>query len=376
MSAAKLERIKLKNFKCHRDEEIQLNNMTILTGSNAAGKSSLVQAILLAKESWNCVENRVISTNNIGGINLGLPLSIVSEDFQEENVELDLCISGNDNKVILALHDEDNYEFYFDIVNYEEIINCNVSSSKTLKNLKVFFLNAERVGPRIISPLEKAERFFVGYKGENTSYVINEIDKMQKLDKKLNLPKELKKSNIDRFSANCEEWLNIIIPGTGFKCEVDNEKSIATIKFGNSGDFYFPTATGFGITYVLPIIVQALVASMTENALLIIENPEAHLHPYSQSRIGKFLAIVANNGVQVLIETHSEHIIDGCRIQASKMEMCNSTKVIFFEKKNKVSTHMDIRIQSNGELEEWPEGFFDQKQQDLRELLGMRQCKR
>lgn len=376
MPNAKIEKILLKNFKCHRDEKIELTNMTILTGSNAAGKSSLVQAILMAVQSWNSVEDRVISTNNIYGVNLGLPICIVSEDFQEQNVEIDLCISGTHNKVLLALHDVDGDELYFDIVNYEEIVDTNASSKSTLKDIRVFFLNAERVGPRIVSPLERVQSFSVGNKGENTSYIINEIDKIQKLDKALIIPKDLKISAIDRFSANCEEWLDTIIPGTGFKCEVDKEKSIAIIKFENQGDFYLPTATGFGITYVLPIIVQALVASMIKDSLLIVENPEAHLHPYSQSMIGKFLTLVAGNGVQVLIETHSEHVIDGCRIQASKMQICENAKVIFFEKRDKESTHRDIGIQPTGELEEWPKGFFDQKQIDLRELLEMRRCKK
>ncbi len=97
---------------------------------------------------------------------------------------------------------------------------------------------------------------------------------------------------------------------------VDGQQRLAMIqefvqgKFHLSGmEFYLPTATGFGITYVLPIIVQALVASTLENSVLIVENPEAHLHPLSQSSLGKFLALVAWSGVQVLVETHSEHII-------------------------------------------------------------------
>ncbi len=66
-----------------------------------------------------------------------------------------------------------------------------------------------------------------------------------------------------------------------------------------------------------PIIVQALAASVVGNPVLVIENPEAHLHPLSQSGLGKFLALVSADGLQVIVETHSGHIVDGCRIQAA-----------------------------------------------------------
>lgn len=113
------------------------------------------------------------------------------------------------------------------------------------------------------------------------------MDKLQKISGDFRLPKDLKISEIERFSANCEEWLNLIIPDTKIQYSVDVERSITTLMLQNQGEFHLPIATGFGITYVLPIIVQALAASMIKNSVLIVENPEAHLHPLSQSRLGK-----------------------------------------------------------------------------------------
>ena len=243
-----------------------------------------------------------------------------------------------------------------------------------LKKMHLFFLNAERQGPRIVSVIHDVVPYSVGNSGENTSYILSEMDKIQKINGGFQLPKDLKISAIDRFSANCEEWLDFIIPGTKMQYSVDMEKNITTLMLKNQGEFHLPVATGFGITYTLPIIVQALVACVTESSLLIVENPEAHLHPLSQSRLGKFLGLVAANGVQVILETHSEHIVDGCRIQTAKEKQCENMKILFFEKKESCSVCKNINIQDNGELEEWPEGFFDQKRKDLRELLEMRRC--
>lgn len=372
MSEIALERVIIKNYKCHKNFETDMKKLNILTGSNAAGKSSFVQAVLLACKSWEECEKKQINTNKIYGMNLGIPVNIVSEDLEEKNVDIELYTNGIKNKVELALSD-DNDELCFDICNCDEMIEtkekcCNLSK------MHLFFLGAERKGPRIVSFIEDTIPFSVGNAGENTSYVLNEIDKLQKVNGISPLARDLKVSEIDRFSANCEEWLNFIIPGTRIQYNVDIEKNITTLKLQNQGEFHLPVATGFGITYVLPIVVQALAASMVENSVLIVENPEAHLHPLSQSRLGKFLAFVAVNGVQIVLETHSEHIVDGCRIQIAKEKQCGNMKILFFKKKDNCCICKNIHVQDNGELEEWPEGFFDQKRTDLRELLEMRRC--
>lgn len=372
MSDIKLEKVIVKNFKCHKYFEAEMKELNILTGSNAAGKSSLVQALLLAFKSWEVCEKKQIDTNNIYGMNLGIPMNIVSEDSEERDITIDLFLDRMKNEVELGIP-EDNDEIHFDIRNYNEIIDAK-AREYSISKMSLFFLGAERKGPRTVSFINEVIPYSVGNTGENTGYILGEIDKLQKINGIFQLPEDLKISEIDRFSANCEEWLNVIIPDTRMRYHIDVEKNITTLMLQNQGEFHLPTATGFGITYVLPIIVQALAASMIDHSVLIIENPEAHLHPLSQSRLGKFLALVALNGVQVILETHSEHIVDGCRIQAAREKRCEQMKILFFEKKENNSICNNINILDNGELEEWPEGFFDQKRADLRELLEMRRC--
>ena len=372
MSGMRIEKILLKNFKCHNHFEMELKRLNILTGSNAAGKSSLVQSILLAFKSWENCEKKQVNTNKVFGVNLGIPISIVSEDLEEKDIEIGLFTDGIANRLVLGLP-KDNEEIYFNIINYEEIVERKTHDCN-LDKLRLFFLNAERQGPRIVSVIQDIVPFSVGNTGENTGYILSEMDKFQKLSGHFKLPKDLRIAAIDRFSANCEEWLNFVIPQTKLQYSVDIERNITTLKMQNQGEFHLPVATGFGITYVLPIIVQALAASLITNSILIIENPEAHLHPLSQSRLGKFLALVSANGVQIILETHSEHIVDGCRIQAARETMCSDAQVLFFEKKENTSMCNRIEIMNNGELEGWPEGFFDQKRQDLRELLEIRRC--
>ena len=65
--------------------------------------------------------------------------------------------------------------------------------------------------------------------------------------------------------------------------------------------------------------------------LIVIENPETHLHPKGQANLAKLIALVAEQGVQIIIETHSDHIINGLRV-ATKQKFIkpNNSKVLFF----------------------------------------------
>ena len=369
-----IKRIELENFKCHRRFEEDLNQITILTGGNAAGKSSVVQAILLAVKSYQNIDKHYVKSNDVCGLNLGLPITIISENFDDGIIKIGIRISDKDismcdHEVWLRLNEME--ETSFEICRCEEMLQALEGSSSILKQ-NIYYINAERTGPRIVYHMDNDRNDYVGAFGEYTGYVINETDKEQRLNANFSLPVALKISSINRFSANCEEWLRTIIPGTSLQYSVDMEKDMSMLKFQNDGEFYLPPATGFGISYVLPIIVQGLLASMKENAVLLVENPEAHLHPYSQSAIGKFLAYMAACGVQVIVETHSEHVIDGCRLQLAYQGKCDFMKTIFFSKSNQESVYREIRTKESGELEEWPEGFFDQKRLDLRELLELR----
>lgn len=373
MSGMMINYVSIQNFKCHKSMATTLKSMNILTGINAAGKSSFIQAVLLAYKSRREIEKKHINTNDVMGLNLGIPINIISEQYEKRMVEINLRTNGGDNIVKLSVMEEDD-EMTFSIDNQDEMLDRDVGGDD-LEKLNLFFLNAERQGPRLTSEIREPLSYSVGYYGENTAYLICKMDREQKL-KNRRLPINLRISELERFSANCEAWLDLIIPGTEIQCSVDIEKNIASLKYKNEGEYYVPMATGFGISYVFPVIVQALVAAIIGNSVLVIENPEAHLHPYSQSQLGKFLALIAFNGVQVIVETHSEHIIDGARIQAAKEKKYEEMQVLFFEKKMDNSVCTEIMVKRNGELMEWPSGFFDQKRQDLKELLEWRKCQR
>jgi hypothetical protein len=100
---------------------------------------------------------------------------------------------------------------------------------------------------------------------------------------------------------------------------------------------YFPVVArfdfldGFGLTYVLPVIVLILKAKPGD--FIIVENPESHLHPAGQAKIAEMYAIAANNGVQIIVETHSDHFLNGVRVATkNKVIAPDKSQIYFFEK--------------------------------------------
>lgn len=85
---------------------------------------------------------------------------------------------------------------------------------------------------------------------------------------------------------------------------------------------------GFGLSYALPIIVAIL--SAQKDALLLIENPEAHLHPYGQAKLTELMCLAAQAGIQIIIETHSDHIINGALV-ACKQEKINKENIGIYQ---------------------------------------------
>lgn len=234
----------------------------------------------------------------------------------------------------------------------------------------IHYVGADRLGPQPFYPKENIGGFLnVGKKGEFTINILSRL-------KDFNVNESLYLGNntitlLDQTS----EWLSKILDTPNLSIEIDDNSNdhIITLgfKMGNATVPFKPSNVGFGYTYILPIIVSGLIAKPGET--LIIENPEAHLHPKAQSELIKFLAKVADCGVQVFVETHSEHILNGLRVVVVDQEEhkdfgSKNASVLYFQK-NEEQPFVQIPIEENGKIKKWPEGFFDQMDKDLDRLL-------
>ena len=178
-----------------------------------------------------------------------------------------------------------------------------------------------------------------------------------------------------RLGAGIDRWLGEIGPGARSRLRVIQETDtvVAGFNFTQSGDVatrtFRATNVGFGLSYVLPLLVAMF---LPRGALCLIENPEAHIHPRGQTKLGELAVRAALAGVQLIVETHSDHFMDGVRI-AVRDRLISPAGVAFhyFDRRaGGAAVVSSPRIDENGRLSEWPPGFFDQHEENLARLLA------
>ena len=354
------------HFKCFRNIQIPINRLTALLGANGVGKSSVIQSLLLLKTAQTDYQRKgdYVPLNGPYGLTLGTATDIITADVSDGFVKTALT----DGKKVIT-------EVVYEVNGIEEELGLKVSSVNGMRRKtfldSLYFLSAERLGPRISQPIHQMDELNVGVQGEYTAQVLDynkglvkvQRDRMFPNTKDPNLPKQV------------NFWLDRILKGVQVYAVADYAGLTASIKLENrysGGNNVLPTNIGFGISYALPVITTGLIAKT--GGLMIVENPEAHLHPAAQSAMGEFLGMVARSGVTVLVETHSDHIINGIQLDAARhpefaeMITINNFSPVKGELQPKVDS---ISISDKGEIKNWPEGFMDQSQKDFMELMNI-----
>ena len=130
-----------------------------------------------------------------------------------------------------------------------------------------------------------------------------------------------------------------------------------------------PKNTGAGLSYLISIIVMCLLSK--KNDIIIIENPEIHLHPNAQAKVCEFLYFISSADRQLFIETHSDHVFNGIRVGiATKIMNADDIAVNFFSFDSKNCTQNNvIEFGKRGRILNYIDGLFDQFDIDLNRML-------
>ena len=238
------------------------------------------------------------------------------------------------------------------------------------------YLSAERLGPRahFRASSVPADEVEVGVHGERSAHVLDVLgDRPRPFEDRAHPEADADQPPLLKYDV--ERWLAEIARRTEIFATRYPGSSLTQLKFKSGADAVTAPNMGFGLTYVLPIILGGLLAG--RGSFFIVENPEAHLHPRGQSRIGMFLAWLASKGVQVLIETHSDHVINGIRLAIADRQYLPSNKAVlhFFGAEDDVpgaKTSESLLFRDDGSISHWPKGFFDQYQLDVASLGRVR----
>lgn len=358
--------LSVEGYKCFKeDTTFEFNNITLLTGANSAGKSSVIQSLLLLKKisQGNVSEQCPWIDLDLNDSNYALELGKYDDiktrsDNDYENFfnsePTDISFRLNEGIATIKLVDNTDADKNVKVYSDEKSIE---SFKKNLENGFVY-LNAERMAPRYVyENTDFAD--FCDCHGTNTGNVIQKHE-----NDNCSIARAFSNSDKNKWSIELDKWVDYIFPGVAIEIIPSGGDHYQVKMLGNAA-----TNVGFGITYALPILVSGL--TVPEGGILIVENPEAHLHAKAQSNMGYFLARMAAAGVRVIIETHSEHIVNGIRrmIVEGKTDMSHEDMTIyFFQNKDGEKDIMEITMDEYGNLSDFPEDFFDQVRQDMFEL--------
>jgi predicted ATPase len=364
----------IQNYKSHEDTRLELKPLTILTGVNGSGKSSIIQSLLLLRQSYKGKQlDKNLSLNGAFceiGTGKDAIFQSAKDDFIQFSIKIDdkkkytWKYASNENKDYLPVF-EKVQQTYLDL------------ETLPLFNTNFQYLSAGRL------PELKFEREDVLV--ENERQISQRKGYGELVAQFLYYYGEKEKVNGALLNAN-SSFNDLIHQVTAWEREINPKVNVLPQKTGDSYTVYYSfdrsaslgstdplksENVAFGLNYALPIITALLAAK--PGSLLLIENPEAHLHPRGQSKLSELIALAAQNGVQVIIETHSDHIFNGVlkAVSAGKIKK-GSVKVDFLElDETNRSASKEIQFSDKGRILNPQKGFFDQFDDDLDTLLGL-----
>lgn len=238
----------------------------------------------------------------------------------------------------------------------------------------VKYLGPLRDEPRALYPLSPlVDPIDVGLRGENTAAVYSR-NKNKIIDYISPQSILIGDQAIERAEMGeaAIKWLKYI----GVTEEITAEQKgklgyEVKVRPSNSTKSHDLTHVGVGISQILPIVVMSLLAKPGD--IIVFEQPELHLHPKMQARLADFFVSLSMYGVQVIIETHSEYLVDRYRLRIAKSESQDFDKKIIIYFLSMCGGDVDsqeVVINKFGRISNWPIDFFDQSSEESQQIIA------
>lgn len=360
--------VELRNFKCFEKQNFGLRKITLFTGLNSSGKSSFIQSLLLLRQSYyqDLLPDMGLALNG-DLITIGTAQDALFEGAVEDKIGFRITWQGGQEGEWLF-----NYDRVVDVLSLASPPTEPKIYETSLFSNAFHYLTAERIGPRPFfetSEFQVRQRRQIGTRGEYAAYFLSVYRDENIPNLILSHPKAESSSLIEQVRA----WMGEVSPGTKIERKLSPDMGLVSLQFSYGlSNPYRATNVGFGITYTLPILLAIL--SSPPGTLILLENPEAHLHPKGQSMMGHLLALAASCGVQVVLETHSDHVLNGIRLAVHGGEIKPEDVCLHFfqrveENGQALTQVVTPQIDRNGRIDQWPDGFFDEWDKSLDALL-------
>jgi predicted ATPase len=383
-----LKKISIENFKCFGSQvDIDLGRLTLLTGANSSGKSSIIYSVLGAIQSGEFPFQ--FSTNG-KYINMGSYKEIVHNHKRKEKIKLGFTFENNAIKEIKTVWVEDeksNLPKLFELSVIADYFTLSIRFNNEKNNYILHYYsdsqnapgsNLQNDLPVSIERLE-FEDFSIGIK----ELFIN-------FDRKINFIGPFRLSSERAYYEQSKVNLKVNYNGEGYLDQIiywetnkdpklkkltENLKKLkllysikarrvgggkyeVSVKVKKSGVESSLSDVGSGVSQFLPIMVADL--QLAEDSTLFIAESEAHLHPSVQSSFGDYLANQINSTAKnYIIETHSEYLLNKIRLAIVKGELKeDDVKVLFIDNEGPENVIHNISFTPKGRIVNAPKNFF------------------
>ncbi len=407
-----LTRLKLSNFKAWRESgDVQLRPVTLLLGENSTGKSSLLQSLLLMKQTAMSPDHTVHL--NLGAeandyVDMGSFEDLLTRNPEKRKVGIELDMDDSKSLCFFSVEYAQDYkkspviesmklstdnEHWFRVARTErsafgiylpgetrttlkarsyapergiafsaDAIAAMGESGKTVQNLSLQ-LRRELEAISYLGPLRnKPKRTYIwnrtrpGIIGDDGSNAIPALLASAQAGRR----------NDDNLVGSVSRWLK--------KMKIADKLEVKQLSAGHysvlihrDGVVANLRDVGIGISQVLPVLVLAYFAPAYSTVLL--EEPEIHLHPQAQSLLAElFLEVSKKRHVQFIVETHSEHLFRRMQTLVAKKKASPEQCALYFVERQKSDAVLKtLTMDDFGRLSYWPKNFFGDATGEVRE---------
>jgi predicted ATPase len=365
-----IEQIALRNFKAFKDHSFPIRPLTLLSGLNGSGKSSLIQVLLMLRQSFDAgsLKDHTVILNGPFA-HLGTAQDVLNESASDENVAVAMTFRDSTSLSCELTFSNSSTRLA------RAAIAGEISDAHALFSSRFAFLSADRIVPQIHYGVpDQMTSGRLGVRGEWTASFLYEhgASTISILSAAHPSARSL------QLAHQVEAWMGEISPGVQIHLEPQSGLDLIGLSYSfvarrDVSRHFRPTNVGFGVTYALPVVTAVL--SSRPGDLVLIDSPEAHLHPRGQVRMAELFSLAAAAGVQLIVESHSDHVLNGIRLAVHDgIIPPEQVALLYFrwdaQNSPLSTTAVRVLMDRNGRIEAWPEGFFDEFDKSLETLLG------
>ena len=406
-----LRRLQLENFKAWKKADMRLAPLTGLFGTNSSGKTSILQFLLMLKQTVESSDRALVLNLNGNYVELGTFRDMISNFDTTQAIKFSIdyktiqitnrgkvlvpCIfdcqisMDEKDKVVLDFYkyfyknDNDFYSLTREAKNY--IFQSSLNEAKVISKgkpqhfygvpndmnrgdgsigLEVLFEGIEYLGPLREYPKRTYIQEFrsqIGSRGEHfVGVILNARTENETIEDNEGISYSLE--------SYLAKWLRDLGLIQDFKIDSITEGGRlfeVRVRQTEKSPYVLLTDVGFGVSQILPVLT--LCYYTPKGSILLMEQPEIHLHPRVQAGLADvFIDAIKKRGVQIILESHSEHLLRRLQLRIAQEKFSSDDAALYFcEIKEGYSELRDLQLDEFGNIKNWPDNFFGDEMTEI-----------